>query len=47
MACFFCPVNNARQCGGSCGLCGTRCPGFEPEPTGGGLPNGMCEQDYE
>lgn len=34
MSCFFCPVNNARQCGSSCGLCGCNCPGHIPEPAG-------------
>lgn len=28
--CFFCPINNQRQCEGSCGLCGDACPGAEP-----------------
>ena len=40
MACFFCQINNCRQCGPSCGLCGVNCPGHE------GLPNGMKESDY-
>lgn len=43
--CFFCPINNSKQCGGSCGLCGSRCPGFEHEPASG-MPNGMTESDY-
>lgn len=42
MPCFFCQINNSKVCGGSCGLCGNRCPGYEPE----GLPNGMTEDDY-
>jgi len=43
MACFFCQISNARQCGPSCGLCGPNCPGAEPE----GIPNGMKEEDYQ
>lgn len=31
MACFHCPISNARQCGPSCGLCGSQCPGVEDE----------------
>ena len=34
MACFTCKTNGARVCGGSCGLCGEYCPGYEPEPEG-------------
>jgi len=33
MACFTCKTNGARVCGGSCGLCGEYCPGYEPEKT--------------
>jgi len=36
MACFTCKTNGARVCGGSCGLCGEYCPGYEPEPEGEG-----------
>lgn len=43
MACFFCNMTNSKICGGSCGLCGGNCPGYEPE----GLPNGMVEHDYD
>lgn len=41
MACFFCPISNAKQCGGSCGLCGEQCPGAD------GLPDGVTEKDYD
>lgn len=47
MACFFCPISNARQCGGSCGLCGENCPGVETENHNPGLPPGMKEEDYK
>lgn len=42
MSCFFCQINNSKQCGSSCGLCGTNCPGYIPE----GVPNGMKAEDY-
>lgn len=40
--CFFCPVNNAKNCEGSCGQCGSRYPGYVSE----GQLNGMKEEDY-
>lgn len=40
--CFFCPISNAKQCGGSCGLCGDSCPGADS-----GIYPGMKESDYD
>lgn len=50
--CFFCPISNAKQCGGSCGLCGDQCPGVETDSTlktqnSTLLFNGMKEEDYQ